>query len=79
MLVISDRKRALARDSRITVYRPGSSAFAPRPGNALFAADSVSALQQIMLKSFTPLIAANPEPLPSAMRQVSTKPRSAER
>src|SRR5688572_3275528 len=77
--VIKDRKRALARGSRITVYRPGSIARGRRLLSAFSEATSVSAFGSIILRSLIPVVPAQPDPLPSAMRHVRTKPASATR
>ena len=77
--VRSERNLALARGSRITVYRPGSIARAFRLRRALSAAVFVRAAGSIMERSLIPVIPAQPEPVPSGVRQVRMKLVSATR
>ena len=79
MPVMSDRKRALARGSRMTVYRPGSSAFGFLLPTAFFDATSVYADALIWPISRTPVMPAQPDPEPSFMRHVRMKPVFASR
>jgi hypothetical protein len=50
-----------------------------RLSSAFFDAISVISVGLIMLTSLIPVMPAQPEPLPSGIRQVSTKPASADR
>ena len=63
----------------MAVYRPGSIIFGLRLRSALLDATSVSAFASIMVTSLMPVMPAHPDPLPSAMRHVRTKPVSATR
>ena len=76
---MSERNRALARGSRIVVYRPGSIFRGFWLFSALLDAISVMLFGSMSVMSFTPVMPAQPEPLPSGIRHVSTRPASAAR